>query len=164
MNCSKYLDIKLPDDFDDSIGYHRQCYSSYTSIKSQSSTPGAKSPRKRLLRSQIDHTPTSSTDIQPKVCFFCKLHNEAFDKKLQVHVVNTMINDAGTELLTSLHSRYLTHLKVDDSSYPARSLCEKLLKTFPDSLQTTKKSKKAGIIVFNVILSEESAIRKAKFD
>ena len=80
------------------------------------------------------------------------------------HVVNTMINDAGTELLTSLHSRYLTHLKVDDSSYPARSLCEKLLKTFPDSLQTTKKSNKAGIIVFNVILSEESAIRKATFD
>ena len=30
VNCSKYFDIKLPDDFDDSIGYH----SSYTSIES----------------------------------------------------------------------------------------------------------------------------------
>ena len=91
-----------------------------------------------------------------------RLHSEEF-AKLKVYVTNTLIeNDA--VLLTSLHSKYITLLGKSDSKYPARSLHEKLNKTFPNSLKTTKKDKNAGLIVYNGSLSEEAAIRKITFD
>ena len=77
-------------------------------------------------------------------------------KNLKVYdVTNTLIeNDA--ELLTSLHSKYITLLGKSDSKYPARSLHEKLNKTFTNSLKTTKRDKNAGLIVYNGSLSEEA--------
>ena len=92
-----------------------------------------------------------------------RLHSEAYEKLKVYDVTNTLIeNDA--ELLTSLHSKYITLLGKSDSKYPARSLHEKLNKTFTNSLKTTKRDKNAGLIVYNGSLSEEAAIRKNTFD
>ncbi len=68
---SKYFSITLPDEYDDTIGYHSLCYSHYTSV-TVPSTRKPRSPRKHLLRTHIEHSSsTSSTGILPKVCFFC---------------------------------------------------------------------------------------------
>ena len=92
-----------------------------------------------------------------------RLHSEAYEKLKVYDVTNKLIeNDA--ELLTSLHSKYITLLGKSDSKYPARSLHEKLNKTFTNSLKTTKRDKNAGLIVYNGSLSEEAAIRKITFD
>ena len=74
---------------------------------------------------------------------------------------NTLIeNDA--ELLTSLHSKYITLPGKSDSKYPVRSLHEKLnISKFTENYQ---KLQNAGLIVYNGSLSEEAAIRKITFD
>ena len=90
-------------------------------------------------------------------------HNEAFTT-LQKHIEHTIISLSGAELLTSLHSHYLNLLQIEDSSYSAKSLCDKILKAYPTSLSTAKKNNKSGIVIYHNFISEESAIWKANFD
>ena len=76
---------------------------------------------------------------------------------------HTIISLSGAELLTSLHSHYLNLLQIEDSSYSAKSLCDKILKAYPTSLSRTKENNKSGIVIYHNSISEESAIRKANF-
>ena len=73
-------------------------------------------------------------------------HNEAFTT-LQKHIEHTIISLSGAELLALLHSPYLNLLQIKDSSYSAKSLCDKILKAYPTSLSTTKENNKSGIVI-----------------
>jgi hypothetical protein len=76
FNVSKYFDIKLPDAFDSSSGYHSQCYKNYTAIRGElesddNSTPCT--PSHHLLRSSVDQSSSTSTSgVFPRICIFCK--------------------------------------------------------------------------------------------
>ena len=92
-----------------------------------------------------------------------KLHEDAYGT-LKMYITNTLVDNEGAELLTSLHARYMTFIGSDESTYPARSLSAKIFNTFPCALKQTKTSNKTGIIIYNASLTEESAIRKACVD
>ena len=247
---NKYFAIKLPDSFNETTGYHVECYRNFTAVRH---VPVAEddnqSTREHTLRSDIDPVDVSSSGIFPRVCLFCKhstksagrnkpkeqlgsceydkgaenikaaaqalddapmltklagldlkakevkyhhscrkvylqraqrdmrsdgthgrsedctksqAHNSAFER-LQFHIQETLVDNEGAEFLISLHKHYVSHLDIDDSTYSAQSLCQKILKSFP-TLQQTKENNKSGIIIFNRSLSSESAIRRANFD
>lgn len=90
-------------------------------------------------------------------------HQKAFDI-LKIHIVETLIDLEGAELLTSLHARYLRDLADEHSTYSAASLCDKIIQAFPDQLKQCKLSNKQGIIIYNNTLSEDAANRRAMFD
>ena len=91
------------------------------------------------------------------------MHEDAFSS-LQKYNTTTLIDNDGAELLTSLHSRYMSLLGSNESTYPARSLCTKILNSFRCTLKKIRKSSNTGLIIYNTSLSEESAIRKASYD
>lgn len=65
---SKYLSVKLPDDLNDSIGYHTTCYKNFTAI---SITPEVDTFEKQyVLRSDVEGA-SPGLGIFPPVCLFC---------------------------------------------------------------------------------------------
>ena len=88
-------------------------------------------------------------------------HDHAF-VLLKTHITDSLIDEEGAELLTSLHSKYMSHLG-EESTYSANTLREKIRKTFPQ-LKEYKQSNKKGIIICNENLSEETATKRANFD
>ena len=68
---SKYLSVNIPDNFDDSIGYHSTCYKNFTalSVPSEEGT-SIPSTKNYALRSSIE-TSSSGVGIFPPKCLFC---------------------------------------------------------------------------------------------
>jgi hypothetical protein len=92
-----------------------------------------------------------------------KVHDNAY-AHLKLYITSTLVENDGAELLTSLHSRYVSLLGSNDSTYPARSLCTNIFNSFPCALKQTKKSNKIGLTIYNASITEEFAIRKASYD
>ena len=242
-NFSKYF-IALPENYDDTIGYHSQCYSNFTSTKATQETT-EKSDSEHVLRSSTpDIASSSSIGIFENKCIFClkaskkikgrkehlglcetiiaerniknaattlkdermlaqiacidmrakqvkyhhtcrrkylhdaetaqmsivdkgkslkmKEHNEAFTK-LKGYINSTLIQNEGSEFLTSIHERYIKDLH-EGSTYRASSLCDKIMKTYPNQLKKLKHSDKTGVIIYNSRISPETAIKRANFD
>ena len=90
-------------------------------------------------------------------------HERAFSI-LKSHIEESLIEAEGAELLISLHSRYISKLPDENSSYPAASLRDKILQYFPEQLQQCKPSNRKGVIIYNNKLSEETVIRRDLFD
>ena len=87
-------------------------------------------------------------------------HDNTFSN-LKEYISATLIENHGTETLTSLQKRYLELLGSEDSStYPAHSLASKILKTFP-SLSENKKTNKAGVVIYFCELSEKEVFHWA---
>ena len=75
-----------------------------------------------------------------------------------------MITNQGAELLTSLHKIYMENLKPMDSTYAAQTLCEKISREYPSQLKTFKPNNRQGVIVYNALLSQDSAVKRANCD
>ena len=70
FSVSKYFDIKLPNTYDGNTGYHSQCYTNCTAIRSESDEDKiiSKAPSKNLLRSNVDQsTPNSASGVFPSI-------------------------------------------------------------------------------------------------
>ena len=91
------------------------------------------------------------------------LHEDAINET-KLYVQETLVENEGAEKLQSIFQRYLDALGTKETPYTAQKLCEKLLKEFPDSLKTCKKTNKEGLILYNHLLENEQAIRRANFD
>ena len=78
---SKYFNIKLPDEYDDAMGYHRQCYNDFTAIRkiSKESTEPLTS-KTQVLRSNVEHPSTSSSGVFQKECIFCNSITKSLGK------------------------------------------------------------------------------------
>lgn len=121
------------------VRYHHSCRRSYIG----------------KARSRIgDHTAKSSrlTDL------------DAAFESLRDHIDVALVSDEGAELLTSLHSRFMVFLGEDVATFSARSLADKIMKAYPDKLNTCCINTRRGIVIYNARLSEEAAIRRAHFD
>ena len=243
---SKYFRISLPAEYDQTTGYHKQCYKDFTALSIANVEQDSAGPsRSHVLRSEVEHTEASSTGIFEKKCLFCNsitkslgkgkrevlgtcmtdmgeesiknaaelaqdnvmlaklggldmkakevryhhscrrnyihhcqtavqkdddmmssklaAHKAAF-QELQKHIDVTLVSNQGAEYLSSLHVRYLTLLGDDETTYPARSLADKILKTYPNELTSHCVSRKTGTIIHNANLSQDAAIRRANFD
>lgn len=238
---SKYF-LTLPESYDDTMGYHSQCFSNFTSIIQVATE---RSDSEHVLRSSTpDLASSSSTGIFKNKCLFClktikktkgkkehlglcetgtaemnikhaatvlkdekmlgqitcidmrakqvkyhhtcrrkylhdaeaaqmnilgkdmslkmKEHNDAFTK-LKDYINRTLIDNEGSEFLTSIHERYVKDLH-EDSTYRASSLCDKIMKEYPNQLKKLKQSDRTGIIIYSSKISPEVAIKLAQFD
>jgi hypothetical protein len=90
-------------------------------------------------------------------------HDRAFSQ-LRAHIVNNLIHSEGAELLTSLHSKYISYMDDEHSTYPASSLRDKIITEFPTQIKQFKLSNKQGIVMCNSNLAEDTAIKRALFD
>ena len=241
-SSSKYFAVHLPDNFDDTMGYHKDCYKCFTAVHKPNICQDGQEMH-HVLRSDIK-LQTSSSGVFPSVCLFCGMatrslgqhkkeqlgnceelgagkkiqdaattlkdevmmakiaeidmiakeikyhhtcrrtylnkakavtskqnidadnvspHERAFSI-LKSHIEESLIEAEGAELLTSLHSRYISELPDENSSYPAASLRDKILQYFPEQLQQCKPSNRKGVIIYSNKLSEETAIRRELFD
>lgn len=245
---SKYFHLSLPEHYNESTGYHRQCYKDITAIGLTGSVENdvpSSSTKSKLLRLDVGHITTTSTGVFQKTCLFCKAvtkslgkgkkeslgscetdqaeesikkaaetlqdgpmlaqlggldmkakevkyhhscrrsylsrarsseqrkgklqsgkvlaHDKAF-RLLRTYISETLIANKGAELLTSLHKQYLNNLEIEDSTYPARSLTDKILGTYPTELKSCKANNKSGLVIYNAMLSEDAADRRACFD
>lgn len=88
-----------------------------------------------------------------------KILKQTFSQ-LQLHIHEKLIKTPGDELLQTLHQMYLDTLGVP--SYAARSLCDKLLREYKEKLTTCKHAN--WVIVYNVALTIDVAIRKSQFE
>ena len=86
-------------------------------------------------------------------------HRQAFTQ-LKVNIHEKLIETPDAELLQTLYQRYIDYL--GESSYDARCLCDKIIGEYKDNLKTCKHANR--VIVYNVTLSPEVAIRKSQFD
>ncbi len=247
LKNSKYFTVKLPDEYDETIGYHVECYKNFTAVRHNPvGESGTATPKQHVLRSDMQpSSSTSSSGIFLEKCLFCNSvrksqgggkiehlgscemdsgaenirkaalalnddvmlakiagvdffakevkyhhscrkaylnraqradlskckqksaktsrHDEAFEG-LKSYICVTLVENEGAELLTSLHTRYMNNLDSENSNYSAQTLCEKILKEFPDKLRKTKTSNRKGIVIYNSQLTEETAIRRADFD
>lgn len=68
---SKFFAIKLPDKYDDGIGYHLKCYSNFTAVPKSRQTTVSETSAPRLTRSETNFSTDASTGIFPHVCLFC---------------------------------------------------------------------------------------------
>ena len=87
-------------------------------------------------------------------------HSQAFEE-LKDWTQNSLIDNEGAVLLVSPHKMYLDFLGEKDSQYPARSLCDKVLKSFP-SLKLVRSGNK--VIIHSEQTGTEAEIRLAYYD
>ncbi len=73
----------------------------------------------------------------------------------------TLIDTPGAEFLYSLHKQYLEALGAE-STYDARSLWDKIMKEYGDTLLTYKHADR--IYIHNSTISDEVAIWRAQYD
>ena len=75
FSASKYFDIKLTNTYDGNTGYHSQCYTNFTAIRSESDDKIiSKAPSKHLLRSNVDQsTPNSTSGVFPSIASSARL-------------------------------------------------------------------------------------------
>ncbi len=90
-------------------------------------------------------------------------HEEPW-KQMCEYIKTHIIKTNGSELLTSLHKRYMEWLGQADSTFLAQHLEAKIAKEFDGDVHITNISKKKGNVVYSCELSKEAAIRRAFFD
>lgn len=77
---SKFFAIKLPGKYDDSIGYHLQCYSNFTAIPKNRKETVSEKTASRVTRSETTFSSNASTGIFPRVCLFCDSATKSLGK------------------------------------------------------------------------------------
>ena len=71
---SEYFSVRLPDCYDDTVGYHVQCYQNFTAVPHRTMTSGSNTTTSvHHLPSKISkrNKDTSNSAVFPRLCMFC---------------------------------------------------------------------------------------------
>lgn len=68
---SKFFSINLPENYDDSMGYHLQCYRNFTAVPKSKKEQSSDVSEPRMTRSDVRFSGETSSGVFPRVCLFC---------------------------------------------------------------------------------------------
>ena len=84
FKTSKYFAVKIPETYDNTMGYHTECYKDFTAIPiipiNVTEDEQNVNQRKHVLRSDINQLTTSTSGIFPNVCTFCGFVRKSLGK------------------------------------------------------------------------------------
>ena len=98
---SKYFKIKLKDRFEDTDGYHVQCYRSFTAVPKVSLDCIEESSPYHQLRSHSNNPSTSHSGILPHVCLFCNKVWKSAGRNRQSEKLGNCENLPATEAIVN---------------------------------------------------------------
>lgn len=107
---SKCLVVKIPEVNCDNIGYHRDCYNSFTVISIPNVLSDEPAQTKPMLRSDIDQPMLCSFGIFPPICLFCGHKQKSKDviRKRVLEVVKFTLQKRLSTMLQCLDDREMS--------------------------------------------------------